>query len=53
MGVTVESARPHAAHIVAPASLSEFDGEATLVLLNGWADKFIGFDIGIASGDWR
>ena len=50
-GVTVESARLHAAHIVAPASLDEFDGEAALVLLNGWADKFIGFDIGIASGD--
>ena len=50
-GVTVESARLHAAHIVAPASLDEFDGEASLVLLNGWADKFVGFDIGIASGD--
>jgi hypothetical protein len=50
-GVTVESARLHAAHIVAPASLDEFDGEAALVLLNGWADKLIGFDIGIASGD--
>ena len=50
-GVTVESARLHAAHIVAPASLETFDGEDSLVTLNGWADKLIGFDIGIASGD--
>ena len=50
-GLLVESARLHRAHIVAPASLDAFDGEAALIRLNGWADRLVGFDIGIASGD--
>ena len=50
-GLLVQSARLHAAHIVAPATLVPFDGETALVTLTSWADRLVGFDIGIDSGD--
>ncbi len=50
-GLTVKSTGKHTAKLVAPAAMDSFDGETSLVVMDAYATKLVGFDIGIPSGD--
>ncbi len=51
-GLTVKSTGKHTAKLVAPAAMDSFDGEVAVVIMDAYAVRLIGFDIGIPSGDY-